>query len=177
MILKWIWERMWWYWLDWSGSGSGPLEGFCEHVNEPLGSIKCWEDLEQLHNWWLLKKGSAPWVSKWFILPTVFQPHSGPWHLIHFRNYFSQTVGLLGRATSTPQGRYLNTVQHKHRLIAYTHQTPMPWVGFEPTIPGSKREKTVVALDRAVTVIGEWVLRWSKYYNTTFYSRYLIPNV
>jgi hypothetical protein len=30
------------------------------HGNEPPGSIKCWEVLEQLHNWKLLKKGSTP---------------------------------------------------------------------------------------------------------------------
>jgi hypothetical protein len=30
------------------------------HGNEPSGSIKCWEVLEWLHNWRLLKKGSAP---------------------------------------------------------------------------------------------------------------------
>jgi hypothetical protein len=30
----------------------------------------------------------------------------------------------------------------------------MPRVGFEPTIPVFEREKTVHALDRAVTVIG-----------------------
>jgi hypothetical protein len=29
-------------------------------VMEPSCSIKCWEFLEQLHNWRLLKKGSAP---------------------------------------------------------------------------------------------------------------------
>jgi hypothetical protein len=29
-------------------------------VIEPSGSIKCWEVLEWLHNWRLLKKGSAP---------------------------------------------------------------------------------------------------------------------
>jgi hypothetical protein len=29
--------------------------------NEPSGSIKCWELLEWLHNWLLLKKGSATW--------------------------------------------------------------------------------------------------------------------
>jgi hypothetical protein len=29
-------------------------------VMKPSGSIKCWEVLEQLHNWRLLKKGSAP---------------------------------------------------------------------------------------------------------------------
>jgi len=29
--------------LDASGSGQGPVVGSCEHVNEPLGSIKCTE--------------------------------------------------------------------------------------------------------------------------------------
>jgi hypothetical protein len=33
-------------------------------------------------------------------------------------------------------------------------QTPMPWVGFEPTIPVSERAKAVHALDLAATVIG-----------------------
>jgi hypothetical protein len=32
----------------------------CEYGNEPPGVIKCWEVLEWLHNWQLLKKGSAP---------------------------------------------------------------------------------------------------------------------
>jgi hypothetical protein len=31
-----------------SGLGSGPVEGFCEHGNEPSGSIKCWEAPVQL---------------------------------------------------------------------------------------------------------------------------------
>jgi hypothetical protein len=44
---------MGWYGLDGSGSGQGPVEGSCEHGNEPLGSIKCWEVLEWLHNWQL----------------------------------------------------------------------------------------------------------------------------
>jgi hypothetical protein len=30
-----------------------------EHGNEPSGFLKCWESLECLHNWRLLKKGSA----------------------------------------------------------------------------------------------------------------------
>jgi hypothetical protein len=38
-------------------------EGSFERCNEPSGSIKRWEVLEWLHNWQLLKKGSAPWVS------------------------------------------------------------------------------------------------------------------
>jgi hypothetical protein len=38
------------------------VEGAYEHGNEPSGSIKRWEVLEWLHNWQLLKKGSAPSV-------------------------------------------------------------------------------------------------------------------
>jgi hypothetical protein len=36
------------------------VEGSCEHGIEPSGSIKCWEVLEGLHNWGLLKQDSAP---------------------------------------------------------------------------------------------------------------------
>jgi hypothetical protein len=35
------------------------MEGFFEHGNELSASIKSWEDLEELYNWRLLKKGSA----------------------------------------------------------------------------------------------------------------------
>jgi hypothetical protein len=37
------------------------VEDSCEHGNEPPGSIKCWEILEWLSDWRLLKKNSAPW--------------------------------------------------------------------------------------------------------------------
>jgi hypothetical protein len=80
--------------------------------------------------------------------------HSGPRPLIQFRNHFSQTVGLLGRLIRPSQSHYLNTGQHKHRINAYTHQTSMPWVGFELTLPASKRAKTVHASDRTATVTG-----------------------
>jgi hypothetical protein len=46
------WDAMNWIHLTQGGS--------CEHGNELSDFIKCWEVLEQLHNWWLLKKGSAP---------------------------------------------------------------------------------------------------------------------
>jgi hypothetical protein len=36
------------------------VEGSCEHGNELSGSIKCWEILEQVRKWRLLKTGSAP---------------------------------------------------------------------------------------------------------------------
>jgi hypothetical protein len=64
-----------------------------------------------------------------------------------------QSVGLLGREISSSQGLYLYTGQHKHRKT-HTHQTSIPWVGFEPTIPASERAKTVHALDSSATVIG-----------------------
>jgi hypothetical protein len=38
------------------------VEGSCEHGIEPSSSIKCWEVLEGLYNWQLLKKGSASGV-------------------------------------------------------------------------------------------------------------------
>jgi hypothetical protein len=40
------------------------VEGSCEHGDELSCSIKYWEVLEWLHNWQLLKEGSAPYVSK-----------------------------------------------------------------------------------------------------------------
>jgi hypothetical protein len=49
---------MGWSELDRSVSGYGPVEGPFEHGDEP--SLKCWEVLEWLHNWQLLRKGSAP---------------------------------------------------------------------------------------------------------------------
>jgi hypothetical protein len=80
------------------------------------------------------------------------------WFLSFF--VISQTVGLLGRVISSSQGLYLNTGQHKHRINAYTHQTSMPYVGFQPTIPASKRAKTVNALDRSATVAGNLYVYW-----------------
>jgi hypothetical protein len=93
--------------------------------------------------------------------------HSEPGPFIQFRNHFSQTVGLLGRVTSPSHGRYLNTGQHKHRINAYTHQTSMPSVGFEPMIPASEQEKTVHASDPAATVTGR------KLYYTLYLDAFL----
>jgi hypothetical protein len=38
------------------------VEGSCERGDEPPGSIKSWKVLEWVHNWQLLKRGSAPCV-------------------------------------------------------------------------------------------------------------------
>jgi hypothetical protein len=47
--------------MDLREIGWGPVEGSCEHGNETSDFIKCWEILEWLNDWRLLKKGSAPW--------------------------------------------------------------------------------------------------------------------
>jgi hypothetical protein len=52
-------------WIGLIWLGKGPVEGSCEHGNESSVSIKCWEVLELLHNWKLLKKCTAPWVCEW----------------------------------------------------------------------------------------------------------------
>ena len=52
---------MWGYGLDRAGSGQGQVAGICECGNEPSGSIKCGEFLDQLQTGKLLKKDSAPW--------------------------------------------------------------------------------------------------------------------
>jgi hypothetical protein len=55
--------RLEWYGLDSSGSGYGPVAGFCERGNGLPGSVKCWKILEYLGDCWLLKKVLSPWSS------------------------------------------------------------------------------------------------------------------
>jgi hypothetical protein len=59
IMLRWILEkyhdmvctRLIWLGVETSGR-------ICDHGSELSGSIKCWEVLEQLNDWWLLKKDS-----------------------------------------------------------------------------------------------------------------------
>jgi hypothetical protein len=50
------------YGVDWMymAQGRDQWRVLCEPGIKPSGSIKCWEVLEVLYNWRLLKKGSAP---------------------------------------------------------------------------------------------------------------------
>jgi hypothetical protein len=48
-----------WYGLDKYGSGQGPVEGSCEHGDQPSGSIKCWKVLQYLYNWQLRKNSPS----------------------------------------------------------------------------------------------------------------------
>jgi hypothetical protein len=61
-------------WID-LAQDRDPVEGSCEHGNETLGSIKCWEVLEWLYKWRLLKKGSAPWTSLLHIVVLAKNEH------------------------------------------------------------------------------------------------------
>jgi hypothetical protein len=50
----------------------------------------------------------------------AFTALTRPWSLLQFRNnFFTQTVGLLGRVIRPSQGRYEYTGQHKQRINAY----------------------------------------------------------
>ena len=55
---------MWVYGLDWAGPGQRQMADACECGNEPSGSVKCGEFLDQLQTSQLLKKDSAPWSKK-----------------------------------------------------------------------------------------------------------------
>ena len=57
---------MWGYGLDQAVSGQGQVVGTCKCGNEPSGSVKCGEYLDQLQTSQLLKKDSAHGASKLF---------------------------------------------------------------------------------------------------------------
>ena len=52
---------MWVYGLDWAGPGQRQVADACECGNEPSGSVKYGEFLDQLQTSQLLKKDSATW--------------------------------------------------------------------------------------------------------------------
>jgi hypothetical protein len=55
-----------------------------------------------------------------FIHLWLYSPLLGHGLFFRFVIFSTQTVGLLGRALSPSQGRYLHTGQHKHRINAQT---------------------------------------------------------
>jgi hypothetical protein len=65
---------------------------------------------------------------------------------------------VTGRKVSTCTQTQKNAHTHKH-------QTSMPWLGFEPTIPACERPKTLQALDRSATATGHhYNLRHSNFF-------------
>jgi hypothetical protein len=103
-------------------------------------------NLQQLEEWELV--GETHTLSLSLSLSMALQPF-GPWPLFQFLNPI-QSVGLLGWGISPSQGHYLHTEKRKHSIIA---QTPMPPIGFEPTIPVFKQAETVHAFDHEATAI------------------------
>jgi hypothetical protein len=65
-----------------------------------------------------------PYVFKFIYSSMALQPFVGPWSLLQFLIFFTQTVGLLRRGINPLQGRYLHTGQHN---TEYKHtDTSMP---------------------------------------------------
>jgi hypothetical protein len=75
----------------------------------------------------------------------------GPWPLFQFLNLY--IVGRTPWTGDQPVVRPLPTHRTTQTQNKRT-QTPMSRVGYEPTIPGFERAKTVHASDGAATVIG-----------------------
>jgi hypothetical protein len=77
----------------------------------------------------------------------------GPWPLL-----FSFMIIFTDGKTPWTSDQLVARPPPKHRITQtqnkHTHQTSMPWVGFEPTISASERAKTVHALDHSATVTG-----------------------
>jgi hypothetical protein len=88
----------------------------------------------------------AIYIHTFLLLPLAASGIRQRFVSLQFHDHFTGG-GKTPRTISSSQGLNLDTGQH-------THQTSMPCVGFEPTIPGSKRAKRVHALDRPATVTG-----------------------
>ena len=77
---------MWGYGLDRADSGQGQVAGTCECGNEPSGSIKCGEFLEQVRTGQLLKKGPTPWSEEQFLYIKNDDGPFGPEHVARKQN-------------------------------------------------------------------------------------------
>ena len=59
---------------DWAGPGQRQVAYACECGNEPSGSVKCGEFLDQLQTRQLLRKDSAPWKVRSIVLKLLPAP-------------------------------------------------------------------------------------------------------
>jgi hypothetical protein len=94
----------------------------------------------------------------------ALQPFVGPWPLLQFRN-LSYTDGRTPRTSDQPVARPLPTRRTTQTQNKRT-QTSMTRTGFEPTIPPFERGKSVHALDRAATMLGQTASKLSKFQRT-----------
>jgi hypothetical protein len=94
----------------------------------------------------------------------LFAPYGSMLPLLEHRVDFSVSWSFTDGRTPWTGDQLVARPLPKHRTTQtqknpHTHQTSMPWVGFEPTIPASERAKTVHALDRSPTVTGTGRIR------------------
>ena len=104
---------MWGYELDRAGSGQGQVADICECGNEPSGSIKCGEFLDQPQIGQLLKKDSAPLSKYAGYFPKHLQDfrilhNTGMWGELRHSSMHSQPKQHKDRQTDT----YTNTHSH-----------------------------------------------------------------
>jgi hypothetical protein len=72
-------EMVWGNGLDLSGSVYGLVAGSSEHSTESTGSIKYWEFLQRLSEYWIMAKHSTPWSLSAinFVVEIFVQPNQG----------------------------------------------------------------------------------------------------
>jgi hypothetical protein len=83
---------------------------------------------------------SSPYFHSFvFFHQWLYSPLLGPGLFFSFVISFTQTTGLLGGVISPPQGRYLNTGQHKHRINADTDINASSGIGtHDPSVRASE---------------------------------------
>jgi hypothetical protein len=113
------------------------VKGCCERDNEPSGSIQYWEVLEWLHNWQLLKKGSAPWVS-WH------------WRLLSFRTWRHVVWQIVANVSE----ERATDIFSSHRIFSYISRGTVPY--FEKQIFLDQQNRWVAATE-------SWISTWSGY--------------
>jgi hypothetical protein len=109
----------------------------------------------------LIYKGSYYWsyVHSFihsFIHQWLYSPLLGPGLLFSFgNNFFTQTVGLLGRVISPSQGRCLHTREHKHIINAHTDIHALSGIRtHDPSVQASEDSS-------CLRPRGHWDRRWS----------------
>jgi hypothetical protein len=108
------------------------------------------------HQAW--SSSQAPWLSGSLFMTYLslsLQPFFGPLAGI-FSFLILYTVGRTPWTGDQPVARPLPTHRMTQTQNKRTH-TPLPWVGFELTIPAFERAKAVHDLDRAATVVSFFV--------------------
>ena len=113
---------MWVCGLDWAGPGWRQVADACECGNEPSGSVKCGELLDQLQTSQLLKKDSALWSRyvRDINNPPVSQevPHILQNAINHSRIHNSMPLfrTMSDQSSPRPPNRFLRSI-----LILYSH--------------------------------------------------------